>query len=395
VIDIVKRYRYLVCDRDRHGNARWYLRRPGQAKIRLRATPNTPEFDAAYRAAIEGPSEAPKHALRDAPAVPGTIEALIRAYYAGAEYKALAPRGQRVRRLVLDRFRIEHGAKRADKLEPRHLMAIRDRMAATPEAANALLKYLRVVWAFAGPPRNLVASDPTRAVRYLASRSPDGFRQWSLDDVAAFEAHWPIGSKPRLALALLLYTGQRRSDVIRLGRQHLRADATTGSVSLVFTQVKNAQRKPVRLSLPVIAELQRAIDACPNAGLTFLESDRGGAFTDDGFGNAFRRWATAAGLTKCSPHGLRKAAAARLAELGATAHEIAAVTGHRTLKEVARYTAGAAQKIMADSALGRLAQSQKLSHSGAVPGRWDKTEAQAIDSIDAVARLVPRVGAAK
>jgi integrase len=158
-----------------------------------------------------------------------------------------------------------------------------------------------------------------------------------------------MGTRARLALALLLYTGQRRSDVVRLGRQHIRDGR------LVFTQEKNKTRNPVRLEIPILPDLQRIIDAGPIGDLTFLVTEFNGPFTAAGFGNKMRDWCNQAGLPHCSAHGLRKAAAACLAETGATEHEIMAVTGHRTLKEVDRYTRTARQKVLADSAMRKLA----------------------------------------
>ena len=59
-------------------------------------------------------------------------------------------------------------------------------------------------------------------------------------------------------------------------------------------------------------------------------------FSDAGYGNMMADAIAAAGLPdRCVLHGLRKAAARRLAEAGCTEKEIAAVTGHTTLKEVA------------------------------------------------------------
>jgi integrase len=109
----------------------------------------------------------------------------------------------------------------------------------------------------------------------------------------------------------------------RVGKQHLRDGV------LIFTQAKNAKRKPVRLEIPVVPELARIIEATPSSALTFLTSERGSAYTVDSFGNRFRAWCRAADLPQCSPHGLRKAAAGRLAELGASAHEIMAVRSMR------------------------------------------------------------------
>jgi integrase len=136
---------------------------------------------------------------------------------------------------------------------------------------------------------------------------------------------------------------------------------------LRFTQHKNRQNKPVTLVIPIIAALKKIIDASPCGDLTFLVTELGRPFSSAGFGNRFRQWCNDAGLKHCSAHGLRKAAAARLAELGATEHEIMAVTGHRTSKEVTRYTRAAQQKILAERAMAKLAAGQKANKS--VPPR--------------------------
>lgn len=85
---------------------------------------------------------------------------------------------------------------------------------------------------------------------YLKSGS-EGFHSWTIEEVRQFEERHAVGSKARLALALLLYTGQRRSDVVGFGRQHMKQGWPT------FTQVKNRRRKPVTLSIPVRPELNR------------------------------------------------------------------------------------------------------------------------------------------
>lgn len=387
MIEVPRRYRYTVADRDRHGRVRVYLRLPGKPKVRLREEPGTDAFDAEYRRAIAAPPQ--KRAKRPAvgEVAAGSIDALCASYYGSAAFKGLDSRTQRVRKLILDRFRVDHGSKPAAKLLPRHLEAIRDGMADRPEAANGLLKALRQVFAH-GVQRGLVPSNPAAAVRYQPG-SAEGFHAWTPAEVAQFEAHWPIGSKPRLALALLLYTGQRRSDVVAFGRQHVREGW------LHFTQAKNARRKPVRLALPIIPQLQRIIDATPSSGLSFLESDRGQPYTPASFGNAFRRWCSAAGLPHCSAHGVRKATAGMLAELGCSAHEIQAVTGHRTLKEVARYTAGAAQRVMAKSAMARLSAAGAAEEKvppGVASTEWDGSATQPLETEGTRNAVVPRGG---
>jgi integrase len=127
-----------------------------------------------------------------------------------------------------------------------------------------------------------------------------------------------------------------------MGRQHLR----NGAVDV-------RQRKTgTALSIPIHPHLQVVIDATPSDHLTFLVTAGGKPFTGEGFGNWFRKACADAGLPKgCSAHGLRKAACRRLAEAGCTVHQIAAISGHASLKEVARYTREVDQAAMAKSAI--------------------------------------------
>ena len=164
------------------------------------------------------------------------------------------------------------------------------------------------------------------------SRPPSAFRQ--RDVIAAFEARHPIGSQARLALILLLYTAQRRADVIHMGRQHVRG-------GLIHIR----QRKTgTTLAIPVHPDLRAALDATPAEHLTFLTTRDGRQFHPDSFTHWFKHKCREAGLpARASVHGLRKAACRRLAELGCSASVIAAISGHSTLREVSRYTAAADQ----------------------------------------------------
>jgi integrase len=162
---------------------------------------------------------------------------------------------------------------------------------------------------------------------------------------ARFEAAYPLGSKPRLALALLLGTAARRADVVRLGRGNVRG----GLVHM--TQQKTG--KP--LAIPVTTEMAEAINAAaPADHLVFLVNEHGRAFTPERFTKWFVSQCKRIGLTGLSPHGLRKASCRRLAEAGCSANEIAAISGHASLTEVTRYTKAADQTRMATNAMERL-----------------------------------------
>lgn len=349
------RLKYVVEDTDRHGNVRLYFRKAGQPKIRLPGPMGSPDFMAAYKAAASPSAHAkePKR-LKTGAIVPGSIRWLCSEYFKSAPFRELDPRTQYVRRGLLERFcqRNGDGDKPFRLLQPKHLRQRRDDLIEKPEAANGMLKAVRQLFKFAidydHHDRN-----PAMDVEYLKSKNPEGFHAWSVDELRKFEEHHPIGTKARLAFALMLYTGQRRSDIISFGRQHVRDGWLT------FTQHKNRNSKPVRLEIPIIPELRKIIDASPCGNLTFLVTEFDRPFTSNGFGNWFRKRCNEAGLKECSAHGLRKAAASRLAELGCTEFEIMAVTGHSTSKEVTRYTRAANQKIRATSAMRRLSEEQK------------------------------------
>jgi integrase len=228
--------------------------------------------------------------------------------------------------------------------------ALRDRKAATPEAANERLKALRQVFLMAIN-NDLAERNPARDVPYIRTGS-QGFHTWTFEEVRRYEVRHPVGTKARLALALLLFTGQRRSDVVRFGRQHAKGGWLT------FTQTKNQKRRPVTLSIPILPELQTILDAMPSSNMTFLVTEFGKPFTSNGFGNRFRKWCDEAQLPHVSAHGLRKAGAVIAAENGASERQLMAVFGWSTMKEAARYTRAARQKVLAASAMPLLISGQ-------------------------------------
>jgi integrase len=336
-------------DLDRHGNIRIYFRLKGRPKVRLRGTPWTQEFMAEYEAASGGVSSSSKQSG----VAPGTWRWLCVRYFAEcADYLRLDARTKHVRRSILESTFDEPIAPGSPKLfrdfplsrmTADAIEVLRDRKIATPEAANSRIKAIRQVFKF-GVRRKLTPTNPARDVEYFRSASA-GFHSWTPEEVLQFEEHHPIGSKARLALALLLFTGQRRSDVIRFGKQHVR------SGKLTFTQHKGRNRKPKQLTLPILAALQRVIDASPCGDLTFLVNDFNRPFTAAGFGNKFRDWCNQAGLRHCSAHGLRKAGATIAANNGATSRQLMSIFGWDTLKEAERYTRSADQQRLAQDAM--------------------------------------------
>jgi integrase len=322
---------------DRYGNKRIRFRRRG-VSVYLTGIPWSEAFMRQYAAALER-EEGNRTQLGAAKrTLPGSFSALCVSYYGSPEFRGLKASTQKVRRNVLERFRAEHGHRPLNDLQGAHIRHVIGAKANTPEAANNLLKILRVVLHYAVS-EGMIASNPAMNVKRYRSKG-DGIHTWSEAEVSQFEARFPIGSKPRLALALLLYSAQRRGDVIRMGWQHLKDD------SIAVRQEKTDSP----ILIPVHPELAHALASVPRTNLTFLITERGRPFTSASFGNWFRKRCNEAGLPQCSAHGLRKCAATRLADAGCSLHRIMAVTGHKSMSSVAPYTKRADQARLAREA---------------------------------------------
>jgi integrase len=323
-----------VDKRDGGAKARHYFRRRGHKRVPLPGLPGSTEFMAAYQTALAGqPTLAPAGANR---IKAGSIAALVVAYFASPAFLSLKPTTQRTYRLILERFRSEHGDKPVALVTRQHINAMLAQRVRTPAAANHWLRLVKAMLAFAVE-EGFRPDNPTVGVRRIKMQS-DGFHSWSEAEIAAFEERHPIGSKARLALALLLYTAQRRSDVVRMGRPHVRGDVVH------IRQQKTGKMMPI----PLHPDLAGIIAATPSGHLTYLVTAYGQPFTAAGFGGWFRARCDEAGLPEhCAAHGLRKAACRRLAEAGCSANIIAAISGHTTLREVERYTKAADQERMA------------------------------------------------
>jgi integrase len=337
---------------DVRGKPRFYFRRAGAPKVPLPGLPWSPEFMRAYEAALAGqdhPVNVPSRTK------PGTLRALAVGYFGSMAFTSMNPRTRRVYRNRIDQLCEQkdangnaYGDKSAATLQREHIVKMMAALRDKPESANLLRKVLRAMMQHAVE-IGMRADDPTRDVKAIRSKS-HGFHSWSEDEIAQFEAQHPVGTKPRLAQALLLYTGQRRGDVVRMGRQHVRPHIGEDGIAREMISVRQEKTGAV-LDLPLHPDLAAIIAATPSEHLTYLTTQFGEPFKSAGFGNWFRKQCDAAGLCHCSAHGLRKAAARRLAEAGCTAHEIAAITGHASLREIVRYTKAVDQKRLAVSAM--------------------------------------------
>jgi integrase len=329
---------------DRHGKPRWYFRRAGFKQVRLPGLPWSPEFMSAYEAVL---SETPRLEIGARRTKPGTVAAAVAGYFGSATFANLAESTRRTRRQILERFRAEHGDKAIATLGKTHVERMVNAKATTPGAALNFLGALRALMRHAITV-GLRADDPTVGIRGPKFKSA-GFYTWTEADIAAFEAKHPVGTRARLALALLLYTAQRRADVVKMGRQHVRD-------GLIHVR---QSKTGTTLAIPLHPELCRVLDATPAENMTFMTTTGGKPFHPDSFTHWFKRQCREAGLpVKASVHGLRKAACRRLAELGCSASVIASISGHSTLREVSRYTAAADQVRLARQGIEALTRTK-------------------------------------
>jgi integrase len=333
--------------RDRHGKIRRYFRRRGQRSIPLPGLPGSIEFMQAYQAAlaiVSPPPPSPKHVIA------GSLAAVAAGYFRSADFANLSPSSQRSYRVAVKPILAAHGhrlVRELPKEAARHI--IEDIGAARPGMANLTRSVLSKVIAYA-------IDIGVRADNPFAGLKPyrlGTYHTWTDAEIAQFERRWPLGTRERLAFALLLYTGQRGGDVVKM----LRSDIVDGRIRVAQDKARKGTIN--ELMIPIHPALARALQAGPVVGMTHIITDARGKPLR-GLTELIEAAVERAGLpARCVAHGLRKAALRRLAEHGSTTKEIAAVSGHRSLAEIERYTARADQAGLAQSAIAKLPDEDK------------------------------------
>lgn len=324
--------------RDRHGKPRLYFRKAGLPRVAL---PNPAKdrqaFLRAYQAALTG-----KLNIGHDPKA-GTLEALIAEYLRSSDYAALKPSSQATYMHAFDFLRGREGAKAAvAAIKASHIERLRDEIAEkTPGKANLIVKALKVLMAFAVR-RDYRDANPAAEIGVIRGGE---YRSWTDEELAQFEKRWPRGTTERLIYELALYTGQRRGDIAKMTW----ADIKDGGINVV------QEKTGAKLWLPIHPSLSDELASTPRNHAVVVASASGRSYKSSYLGTSFAAAIAAAKLPEdCVLHGLRKAAARRLAEAGATDAEIMSITGHRSRHEVTRYTRQANQPLMATSGMGRV-----------------------------------------
>lgn len=323
---------FVTRERSRHGKLVFYFRRGKGARIRLPSI-DAPDFQDEYEAALAG---APRPTVRVANTK--SLEWLVGRYRASSAYLGLSQATRKQRDNILKGVLATAGHADYRKITRQKVVQGREDRAATPAQARNFLDALRGLfrWALEA---DYVSVDPTAGVKNPVRPKGAGFAAWTEEDVTNYESRWPAGTKERVWLHVLLYTGLRRGDAVMLGRQHVKDGVATIRTEKTGTEV----------SIPILPVLEETLKRGPTGDLHFIAGETGKPLTKETFGNMFRAACNAAGVKK-SAHGVRKIGATRAAEAGATVAELEALFGWSGGTMASHYTRTADRKRLARSA---------------------------------------------
>jgi integrase len=286
------------------------VRRGKGPRTRIRAEFGTPEFEGEYQAAIAEMPWREKSTTKE-----GTLAWLVERYRETGGWTDLSAATRRQRENIFRHVLESAGDEPFVKITTANIIAGRERRASMPDQARHFLDAMRGLFRWAVKAQ-MVKTDPTIGVDNPPRPAGDGFPPWTEDHVAAYEQRWPIGTRQRVWLDVLLYTGLRRGDAVRFGRQHVRNGI--GSIK--------TEKTGTVVTLPILPVLAQTLAVGPCGDLTFIAGENGRPLSKESFGNLFRKACRAAGVPG-SAHGVRKIAATRAANAGATVAELEAIFG--------------------------------------------------------------------
>lgn len=320
----------------RHGKTVWYVRLGRGPKVRIRGDYGSPEFNTAYDEAINGKRPQKPGTIKE-----GTLQWVLDLYRESKAWRDLSLATRRQRENIfkpvlktagplsikfIDAQAIDEGIERRKPNQARHFV----------DAMRGFFK-----WAVS---KNLATIDPTTGYKVSKPKS-EGFPAWTEEDATKFRERWPLGTRERVMFEVFSCTGLRRGDAAKLGRQHM----TTGII------VVDTEKTGTRVEIPILDDLADAIKAGPVGDLAIIATKAGGYFIKEGLGNEFSDACRKAGIRK-SAHGLRKLAATRLANAGATVAQLEAIFGWVGGRMASHYTRTADRRKLAEEGMKKLRQ---------------------------------------
>lgn len=346
------------------GSTRWYVRKGHGKRIRIRAEYGTEAFDKEYAAALAG---APMQ--RKSPKAQTLEWGLARYRSESQDWRGLALGTRKSREAIFRAVIRTAGAEPLSEITQEDILDGMQRRESVPHAANNFLKAMRGFYKWACDPKVRVCrTDPTAGAKKLKGNNPDGFHTWTEDEARQFEARWPVGTRERLAFVLLAYTGLRRGDMVRLGRQHIVGDK-------IVIRTEKSQSK-IKVTLKLAKEVREVLDATATGDMTFLTSSHGTPYTKESFGNWFAGACIEAGVPGRA-HGIRKLGAVRAVENGASEKVLCAIFGWKDGKMAAHYTAQADREKLASQSdiwlAPRQTENEEIPHESPREGLEPKT----------------------
>jgi integrase len=326
---------------DRTGKERFRFRR-GKVSVYM-PPPGSKEYKDAY-------AKAKGEAGVIGRSVEGSVNDLVSRLYRTVAFRRVSEGWQQTMRQSIEPFREEYGQDMVADFRPKDIDRIlEDRFekrvidgkiiggsASAERLREMLMKLFKLAVKLEMRADNPVEhSDPIK-------HKGEGFHPWGEEDIDAYRKRWPLGTKARLAMELMLWTGARRSDA------HLMPPPKDG----LF--VWKAAKTGKTVAMPVAPQVQEAIDAMPERSLgddALIVTEFGKPFSRAGFGNWFGDKCRDAGLIGRSAHGLRKSLTRRAADLNVSQQGLKALGQWENDEEVRIYAGSANRNRMAEEAL--------------------------------------------
>jgi integrase len=355
-----RRYQYVQRQVTRHGSVVWYFRVGDGPRTRLPDEYGSKEFVEAWKALMAGQSIEKQSAGKH------TLQWLVDKYQQSAAFKGLKASTQANRRNILKKVCETGGRLLISQINRTTIAAGRDRRAETPHAAINFMKVMGYLFEWAVD-AGFMKENPVKGVKRPKVKT-GGHQPWTEDDVIAFYRKHGPETQARLAVELLLFTGLRRSDVWKIGPQHIKNDVI---------ELK-AEKNEAPLFIPLHPILKASLQKVKTGHLAYLVTPvHGRPFkSKESFGNWFGKMCAQAGV-QSRAHGIRKTVAQRLAEAGGSNAELKALFGWSSDAMAALYTRNADKKKLAEAAAEKLKANSLSPHPNDGEGLIGNREAKA------------------
>ncbi|WP_332060783.1 tyrosine-type recombinase/integrase [Bartonella sp. CB74] len=335
---------HLVKQITQHGKIVWYVRIGHGSRRRVHGTYGTQEFIDSYKRALAELQGIIPPKPKVGKLIEGSFAWLLKQYFNSVDWHSLAKGTKKQKELILMKVCDSIGNIPYREIKKAHITAGVERRKETPAMARNFLKALNGLFKWAID-QSLLENNPTVGVKRPPLKNKDGFPTWTEEDIEQYYQKWAIGTHERVWIDVLLYTGLRRGDAVRIGWKDVKDN---------IIHLKTEKSKfQTDVFLPILPELTETLKTNPTGDETFICGKEGKKLTKESFGNLFREACNAAGIKK-SAHGLRKLAATRAANSGATLSQLKALFGWTNDSMASLYTKSADRKKLSLEAIKKL-----------------------------------------